>query len=128
MTRQRVLLGGGEHGRNHHRAGMHRAALEGVVVIFAMSGGAVAERGGGNVEPAGMTDRRAGSGFAARAERRSDIVGIARRNAEAGDIDEKSIADAGDARRKPLRPPGERRGQLLRYGDFRQCHDQAYPR
>ena len=41
-ARESVLLGRGEHGRDDHRAGVHRAALEGVVVILAVRGGAVA--------------------------------------------------------------------------------------
>ena len=41
-----VLLRGGEQRRDDHRAGVHRAALEGVVVILAMRGGAVAQRRG----------------------------------------------------------------------------------
>ena len=41
-----VLLGRGEHRRNDHGAGVHRTAFEGVVVVLAVRGGAVAERGG----------------------------------------------------------------------------------
>ena len=40
-----LLLGGGEHGRHDDGAGVHRAALEGVVEVLAVGGGAVDEGG-----------------------------------------------------------------------------------
>ncbi len=42
-----VALAGRQHRRHDHRAGMHRAALEGVVEILAMRRGAVDEGGAG---------------------------------------------------------------------------------
>ena len=47
-----------EHRRHDHRAGMDRPALEGVVEILAMRGGAVDERGIVAVEPPRMADGR----------------------------------------------------------------------
>ena len=43
-------LAGGQHGGHDDRAGMHRTALEGVVVVLAVRGGAVDERGAERVE------------------------------------------------------------------------------
>ncbi len=62
-AREPVLLGRGEHGRDDHGAGVHRAAFERVVVVLAVRRGAVAQRGGGDVEAAGMTDDRARAGL-----------------------------------------------------------------
>ena len=45
-----LLLGGGEHGRHDDGAGVHRAALEGVVEVLAVGGGAVDEGGAGGAE------------------------------------------------------------------------------
>ena len=54
-----VALAGRQHRRHDHRAGMHRAALEGVVEILAMRRGAVDEGGAGGAQRAGVADRRA---------------------------------------------------------------------
>ena len=53
-------LAGGEHRRHDHRAAVHRPALEGVVEILAVRGGAVDQRGVLGAEAAGVPDRRAG--------------------------------------------------------------------
>ena len=64
-----VPLAGRQHRRHHHRAGMHRAALESVVEILAMRGGAVDEGGAGRAQGAGVADRRAGAVVVAAGER-----------------------------------------------------------
>ena len=119
---ERVLLGRGEHGGNDHRAGVHRAALERVVVVLAVRGGAVAQRGGSDVEAARMTDQRARSGLRRCAERRLHVVAVARGDAQARDVHQHGIAHRRQHRRGASRHFGERRRQLLRYGDFRKRH------
>ena len=59
-----MLLGGGEQRRNDHRARVHGPALERVVVVLAVRGGAVAQCRGGDVESARMPDQRAPPGSA----------------------------------------------------------------
>ena len=83
-----VALAGRQHRRHHHRAGMHRAALEGVVEILAMRGGAVDEGGAGRAQRAGMADRGARPVVVAAGERGLDVILVARGDAEAGDVDQ----------------------------------------
>ena len=80
------MLGHRQHGRHDDRAGMHRSAFEGVVVILAMGGGAVDERRVIGAEAAVMAEgggTAAGGGARARCR---DVVIVARGDAEAGDI------------------------------------------
>ena len=56
-----AMLGRREHGRNDDRAGVHRPAFEGVVVILAVRRGAVDERGVVGTEAAVVPDCRGGS-------------------------------------------------------------------
>ena len=63
-----VPLAGREHGRHDHRAGMDRAALESVVEILAMGGGAVDEGSTCRGQRARMADRGAGAVIVAAAE------------------------------------------------------------
>ena len=69
-----VALAGREHGRHDDRAGMHRPALEGVVEILAMRGGAVDQRRAGRAQRAGVADHGAGTVVVAAGERRLDVV------------------------------------------------------
>ena len=62
-------LAGGEHRRHDHRAGMHRAALERVVEILAMRGGAVDESRACRSQRARVADRRAGAVIVAARQR-----------------------------------------------------------
>ena len=87
-----VPLAGRQHRRHHHRAGMHRAALEGVVEILAMRRGAVDEGGAGAAQRAGVADRRAGPVVVEAGERGLDVVLVARGDAEAGDVDQQVLA------------------------------------
>ncbi len=77
-----------QHRGHDHRAGMHRSALEGVVEVLAVRGGAVDEGRAGGIEGARMSDGGAAPvGFPGR-ERRAHVVRFARRHAQAGDVDE----------------------------------------
>ena len=87
-----VPLAGRQHRRHHHRAGMHRPALEGVVEILAMRGGAVDESGAGRTQRAGVADRRAGPVVVAAGERALDVILVARGDAEAGNVDQQILA------------------------------------
>ena len=78
-----VPLAGREHRRHDHRAGMHRAALEGVVEILAMRRGAVDEGGAGRAHGARVADRGAGAVVLPAGERGLDVVVVARGDAEA---------------------------------------------
>ena len=117
-----VLLGRGEHRRDDHGAGVHRAAFEGVVVVLAVRGGAVAQRRGGDVEAAGMTDQRARTGFRARAQRGLHVVAVARGHAQAGDVHQHGVAHRRHGGGKRWRHAGERGRELLRDGKFRERH------
>ena len=116
---QRVLLGGGENGRDDHRARMHRAAFEGVVVVLAVRGRAVAQRRGGHVEAARVTDQRA----RARARRwraappaRSRLWRAATHSPATSISTASHIAATAAGKRR--RHGGERRRELLRNGEF----------
>ena len=102
-----------EHRRNDHRSGVHGAALKGVVVIFAMRGSAVTQRRRGDVEAAGMANR-----FCGRLQRRAHIGGMARGDAQAGDIHQHSVAHAGYGDWERWLHGAECCGELLRDGDF----------
>ena len=103
-----VPLAGGEHRRHDHRAGMHRAAFKRVVEILAMRGGAVDEGGARRSQRARVTDRRAWAVIVAARQRASDIVLVARGDAEADDIDQQILAFA-RGRRRQARPASARR-------------------
>ena len=74
-----VALASREHRRHDHGAGMHRTALEGVVEILAVRGGAVDEGGAGRAHRARMADRGAGAFVVPAGERGLDVVLVARR-------------------------------------------------
>ena len=61
------MLGRGEDGGNDDRAGMYWTTFERVVVVFAVSRRAVAQRGRCDIEDTGVPDQRAGTGFRRRA-------------------------------------------------------------
>ena len=58
---QAFAFAGGQDGRHDHGAGMNRAAFEGVVVVLAVRGGAVDQRGIEGTEAAGVAERGAGA-------------------------------------------------------------------
>ncbi len=84
-------LGQRENRRHHHRARVHRAAFEGVVEIFAMGRGAVHESGAGGVERTRMADGGAPALGLPPGERRAHIVGSARGDAQATDVEEELL-------------------------------------
>ena len=76
-----VPLADGKYGRHHDRADMHGPALERVVEILAMRGGAVHESGAGRTQRALVPDRRAGAVVVAARQCAFDVVLIARGDA-----------------------------------------------
>jgi hypothetical protein len=86
------LLGGGQHRRYDDGAGVHRPALEGVVEVLAMRGGAVDEGGPSGAERPGMADGRSRAGIRPSRECGCDIVGAPRHDAQADDIDQQPLA------------------------------------
>ena len=76
-----------QHRRHDDGAGMHRPALERVVEILAMGGGAVDESGAGGAKPAGVADRRARPVIVAGRKRRRHVILAARREAQADNVD-----------------------------------------
>ena len=71
---------------------MHRPALEGIVEILAMGGGAIDESGAGAAQRAGVADRGAGAVVVETGKRGLDVVLVARGQTEAGDVDQKIFA------------------------------------
>ena len=84
-----VVVGGGNiwRGMTGAGAGMDRAALESIVEILAVAGRAVDEGRAGRAQRSGVPDRRARSVVVEPGKRASDVVLVARGNAEADDID-----------------------------------------
>ncbi len=121
-ARELVLLGRREHGRDDHDAGVHRSAFEGVVVILAVRGGAVAQRRGGDVEAAGVADERAHAGLRGRAQRGLQVVGVARGHAQAGNIHQDRVAHVRHCGGEGGWHAGESRRELLRDGNLREGH------
>ena len=96
---QRILAGDlfpladREHRRHDHRAGVHRAALEGVVEVLAVRRGAVDERRAAGVERALVADGGAAAGGFPAVERGAHVVRVARGDAQAGDVDQQLLDD-----------------------------------
>jgi hypothetical protein len=80
-----------QHRRHDHRARMDRPALESVVEVLAVRRGAVHEGGARGVERAGMADGGAAAVRFPAAQRRAHVVRIARRHAQAGDINDQLL-------------------------------------
>ena len=121
-----MLLRRGKHGRDDHGPGVHRATLEGVVVIFAVRGSAVAQRRCGNVEAAGVADKSARAGFRRCAQCGLHVVAVARRHAQAGDIHEHGVAHARHGDRKDWRHAAKGLCELFRDRAFGENH--RFPR
>jgi hypothetical protein len=105
-----VALAGRQHRRHYHCAGMHRAALEGVVEILAMRRGAVDEGGAGGTQSAGVADRRARTVVVEAGERTSNVVFVARGDTETDHVDEQILAFLPHRRRHLV---GAQRGDAL---------------
>jgi hypothetical protein len=91
---------------------MHGRALEGVVVVLAMGGGAVDQRRPRDVEAAAMAEGGAAPLFGPGPQRRPDIVLIARGDRQADMIQQRVAGGAPHRRgdrlvRKPRGPGGE---------------------
>ncbi len=82
-----AALGGGEGGGNDNGAGMDRRAFEGIVVIFAVGGGAVDQRGAGHVQPLGVSDGGDAAAFRG-GTNRQDVIQVPCRQAQPGDIEQ----------------------------------------
>ncbi|WP_247835882.1 hypothetical protein [Bradyrhizobium sp. 200] len=89
-----VPLAGGEHGRHDHGACMHRSALKSVVEILAMRGRAVDEGGARRIQRAPVSDRSAGAVIVAARQRASDVVLVARGDAQPDHVDQQILAFA----------------------------------
>ena len=103
---QALLLGGGEDGRHDDGAGVHGPALEGVVEVLAMGGGAVDEGGAGSAEALRVADGGGRAGVGPGGERGLHVVGAAGDDAQADDVDEQPLAGVADCRRQPRRVEG----------------------
>ena len=89
-----VALAGREHRRHDDGAGMDRAALERIVEILAVDGGAVDERRGGGGQRARMADRGARPVIVAGGERAFHIIFVARGHGEPDHVDQQLFAFA----------------------------------
>ena len=110
-----VLLGGGEHRRQDHGAGVHRGALEAVVEVLAMRRGAVDQRGAGGIQAAGVAERGAGARTLPGGERGADVVGVPGGDAQARDVEQRIGRDRAPRLGDCLGPePGRPVGKDLR--------------
>ena len=105
-ARKLLLLGGGKHSRHDDGARMHRPALEGVVEVLAMGGRAVDERRAGGAERLRVADGGRRAGVRPGGERGFDVVGAARDDAQADDIDQQPLAGLAHRRRQARRIQG----------------------
>jgi hypothetical protein len=111
-------LGDGEHRRHDDGTGMDRPALERVVEILAMRRRAVDERGARAVAGPGVPDDGAAALAIDAGERRSYVVGAARRKAQPDDVEHEGLAHPPQRRRQSLgRDADDRLGEKL--GDGR---------
>ena len=103
---QAAVLGDGEHGRNDHRARMHRPPFERVVEILAVRRSSVDESGVIGAHCRDMADRGALARRGHAGEAGADIVGIARGNAQPGDIQHQEPHHLGYRRGQTARVDG----------------------
>ena len=102
-ARQPVPLGGGQHGGHDHRAGMHRPALERVVIVLAMGGGAVDRAWRRRARTCRHGRSRCSPRRIEPGEHGSHVVRVAGREAQPADIEHEP------ARRLREPPPADRR-------------------
>jgi hypothetical protein len=98
-----VALASRQHRRYDHRAGMHGPALERVVEILAVRGGAVDEGGSRRAHRACMSDGSASPLLVPARKRRLDVVLVARGETEPDDVDGQILALAAHGRGQPSR-------------------------
>jgi hypothetical protein len=82
---------------------VHRPALEGVVEILAVRGGAVDHRGVLRAEGARVADRGACAPAVDARDQRAHVVGSARGHAQARHVDQQVFAARADGRRELFR-------------------------
>jgi hypothetical protein len=114
-----VPFASGKNRRHDHGAGMHGAALEGIVKVLTMRCGAVDEGRVRGIERAPMAYRRAGAIIVARRDRTPHVILVARGDAQSDDIDQQVFAFAHSLGRQVARP--QRRdplGKRLGNGNF----------
>ena len=83
-----MALAGREHRRHDDRAGMDRAALERIVEILTVDGGAVDERRRGGGQCARVADRGARPVIVASRKRASHVIFVARGHREPDHVDQ----------------------------------------
>jgi hypothetical protein len=120
-TRQAMALRRRQQGGHHHRARMRRTALEGVVVVLAVGRRAVAQRRHGDVARLPMADHGALARVVARLHRGAHEVGVARRDAEAGDVHQQRPADLPHRGRRAPGQCGDPLRQPFGHRDFWKC-------
>ena len=81
-------------------AGMHRPALEGVVEVLAVGGRAVDEGRAGGAERPAVADGGGRAGIRPGGERGLHVVGAARDDAQADDVDQQPLAGISHRRRQ----------------------------
>ncbi len=114
-----VAFASRQHRRHHHRTGMHRPALEGVVEILAMGRGAVDERGTGRAQRAGMADRGARPVVVEAGERGLDVILIARGDTKPNHVHQQVLAFGADGERQLFGVErNDARGELFGDGNF----------
>src|SRR5207253_497735 len=92
IPRAPLGLAGGEHGGHDYRPCMHWAAFEGIVVVLAVCGSAIDEGRCGRAERLRVTDNGAWARVAPTSARGGNVVGVARDQTQAGDIEHESFA------------------------------------
>ena len=114
-------FGGRQDGGKNHRPGMDRRALERVVVILAMGGGAVDQRRTADIHRRRMADRRAGAGLRPGPHHLADIIELAGGDTQTGKSEQRGrgrIADGG--RNVPGGQPRSPGAEILGQRGFRQ--------
>ena len=91
ISRQTVTFHDRENCGDDHRARVHRPAFERVVEVLAVRGSAVDERGAGGIQRARVADGGAAAVRLPALERRAHVVGVARSDAQAGDVDQQLL-------------------------------------
>ena len=93
LSRPSLVLGGGQHRRDDDGAGMHRAALEGVIEILAMRRRAIDEGCRRCRVPARMPDNGCRPGIAPRRARGCNVISVPRDEAQADHIDQQALGE-----------------------------------
>ena len=84
------------------RAAVHRPAFERIVEILAMRGGAVDHRRVFRAELAAMPERAARAAAIDAGDQRAHVIGIARGDAQSGDVDQQLLGACAHRRRNAV--------------------------